>query len=361
MDMSGNMPKRPHAEVMDELKRKLGGISNVIPRNKPVIYLDYPMHGNIGDLLIHAGTDSFFADYNYDVIGRFSIHEFCLCHRPGKPLVFFKDSVRRLDALVKTGATIVFHGGGNLGDIYPDYQMFRELVIARYPDAPIVILPQSVHFGDQAKRAAVARVFAAHPKLFIFARDQESLDFARTDCGCSAALMPDMAHSLWGSLPRHDSNDTRLLNIRRRDPEAVAGLAGSTATFDWDEVISPFDLFLLRLLRKMQSIDTPTRHVVPNHMVWGWYRDYLLRRSIKLVAGYGRVDTDRLHGVVLGALLDMPIICQDNSYGKISRYYRDWFSASDRIVCRVRSKVPLVEPAPQAPTSAIGALREYGV
>ena len=35
---------------------------------------------------------------------------------------------------------------------------------------------------------------------------------------------------------------------------------------------------------------------------------------------YGRVDTDRLHGVVLGALLDMPIICQDNSYGKISRY-----------------------------------------
>src|SRR5438477_46264 len=82
-----------------------------------------------------------------------------------------------------------------------------------------VILPQSVHFGDQANRAAVAKVFAAHPKLFIFARDQESLDFARTDCGCSAALMPDMAHSLWGSLPRHDSNDTRRLNIRRRDPE----------------------------------------------------------------------------------------------------------------------------------------------
>src|SRR4029453_14338336 len=99
MDMSGNMPKRPHAEVMDELKRKLGGISNVIPRSKPVIYLDYPMHGNIGDLLIHAGTDSFFADYNYDGIGLFSIHEFCLCHRSGKPLVFFKDSVRRLDAL----------------------------------------------------------------------------------------------------------------------------------------------------------------------------------------------------------------------------------------------------------------------
>ena len=157
--MSGISTKRPHFEVMDELKQKLGSIMNVIPKSRPVIYLDYPMHGNIGDLLIHAGTDRFFADYNYDVIGRFSIHEFCLCHRPGKPLVFFKDSVRRLDALVKTGATIVFHGGGNLGDIYPDYQMFRELVIARYPDAPIVILPQSVHFENQA--TALRRTWVA--------------------------------------------------------------------------------------------------------------------------------------------------------------------------------------------------------
>jgi len=359
--MSASPTKRPHAEVMDELKRKLAGIVEVIPRSKPVIYLDYPMHGNIGDLLIHAGTDKFFADYGYDVIGRFSIHEFCLCHRPGKPLVFFKESVGRLDALVKTGAIIVFHGGGNLGDIYPDYQMFRELVIARYPDAPTVILPQSIHFGDQAKRAAVAKTFAAHSRLFIFARDRESLDFARTDCGCEATLMPDMAHALWGSLPRHNSADTRLLNIRRRDPEAVVGLAGDAATFDWDEVISPLDLFLLRLLRKMQSIDTPTRHIVPNHVAWGWYRDYLLRRSIKLVGGYGQVDTDRLHGVILGALLDMPVICQDNSYGKISRYYRDWFSSSDRIVCGVRSKVPSVEPAQRMPASAMGALREYGI
>jgi pyruvyl transferase EpsO len=361
MDMSATPAKRPHAEVMEALKRKLGDIVDVIPKSRPVIYLDYPMHGNIGDLLIHAGTDRFFADHDYDVIGRFSIHEFCLCHRPGKPLVYFKDSVRRLDALVATGATIVFHGGGNLGDIYPDYQMFRELVIARYPETPIVILPQSVHFSDSAKRAAVARAFGAHKRLFIFARDRESLDFVRTDCGCDAALMPDMAHSLWGSLPRHDRNDTRLLNIRRRDPEAVAGLAEGAATFDWDEVISSFDLFLLRVLRKLQSIDTPTRHIVPNHVAWGWYRDYLLRRSIKLVAGFGRVDTDRLHGLILGALLDMPIVSRDNSYGKISRYYRDWLAASDRIVCRVPSKVPSVEPAQQLPASAMGALREYGI
>jgi pyruvyl transferase EpsO len=360
MEMSGISAKRPHAEIMDELKHKLGSIVNVIPTNRPVIYLDYPIHGNVGDLLIHAGTDWFFGANGYEVIGRFSIHEFCLTHRPGKPLVFFKDSVRRLDDLVKTGATIVFHGGGNLGDLYRDYQMFRELVIARYPDTPIVILPQSMHFEDNANRAAVAKVFAAHPQLYIFARDRESLDFARNDCGCSAALMPDMAHALWGSLPRHDEGKTRTLHFRRRDKEATAS-ADEIETFDWDDLVGAFDRGMIRLLRKMQSAEFPSRHVVPHHIVWRLYRDHLLRRSIGHVGRYGRVVTNRLHGLILSALLDMPVICEDNSYGKISRYYGEWFAASDRIVYRVRSKVPSVEPAPQAPKSAMGALREYGI
>jgi len=359
--MSGNSAKRPHAEVMDELKQKLGAIANVIPRDRPVIYLDYPIHGNVGDLLIHAGTDRFFEVFGYEVIGHYSIHEFCQTHRPGKPLVFFKDSVRRLDDLVKTGATIVFHGGGNLGDLYRDYQMFRELVIARYPEAPIVILPQSVHFDDVANRAAVARLFAAHPQLFIFARDRESLDFARNDCGRPAALMPDMAHALWGSLPRHSGGAPRLLNFRRRDKEATGGSAGSADTFDWDDLITVFDRGMIRVQRKTQSMEFPTRHIVPSHVVWRWYRDHLMRRSIKFVGSYGRLTTNRLHGMILGALLDMPITCEDNSYGKISRYYGEWFAASDRIDYRPPRETHAAEAASPAPASAMGALREYGI
>jgi pyruvyl transferase EpsO len=358
--MSGATVKRPHAEVMDELKGKLASIVDVIARNRPIIYLDYPMHGNVGDLLIHAGTDRFFTANGYELIGYFSIHEFCLTHRPGKPLVFFKDSVRRLDDLVKTGATIVFHGGGNLGDLYRDYQMFRELVIARYPDAPIVIMPQSVHFEDAANRAATAKIFAAHPQLYIFARDQESLEFARNDCGCPASLMPDMAHALWGSLPRHAGSESRLLNFRRRDKEAVANPASTGATFDWDDLVSVFDRGMIRLLRKTQSIEFPSRHIVPNHVLWGWYRDHLLRRSVKLVGSYGRLATNRLHGMILGALLDMPVTCEDNSYGKVSRYYGEWFAASDRIEYRMSRKRSPLEAGSPAVSSSIGALREHG-
>lgn len=355
--MSDLPAKILHIEVMDELKRKLGAIMDVIPRSRPVIYLDYPMYGNIGDLLIHAGTDRFFADHGYDVIGQFSIHEFCRTRRAGKPLVFFKDSIRRLDDLVRVGATIVFHGGGNLGDLYRHHQMFREIVIARYPDAPVVILPQSMHFEDRANRDATAEIFAAHSQLFIFARDRESLDFARNDCGRPAALMPDMAHALWGHLPRRNGKGNGLLIMRRRDQEAADKTAGTAGTFDWRDAVYASDILLLRLLRKSQSIDFPSRHVVPNHAVWRWCRDRLIRRSVALVAGYEELFTDRLHGMILAALLDMPVTGEDNSYGKISRYYREWFAASDRIDCRQRATSRTSESARPA---AMEGLKEFG-
>ncbi len=359
--MADISPRRPHAEVMDELKRKLNAITEVIPRDRPVIFLDYPIHGNVGDLLIHAGTERFFAANGYRLAGHFSIHEFCLTHRPGKPIAFFKESVRRLDELVKVGGTIVFQGGGNLGDLYRDHQTFRELVIGRYPDTPIVILPQSVHFDDYGNRAATAKVFGAHRHLHVFARDRESLGYVRDECGVASALMPDMAHALWGSLPQVAENKIPTLHFRRRDKEANADASADIETFDWDDAAGALDRGMIRLLRKMQSADFPSRYVVPNHIVWNLYRNHLLRRSIGHVGRYGRLVTDRLHGLILGALLAMPVICEDNSYGKVSRYYTEWFVASDRVVYRVRRKTPSVEPAPKAPASQIGALKQYGI
>lgn len=357
--MADIQPKRRHGDLMAELKRKLDGITAVVPRSRPVIFLDYPIHGNMGDLLIHAGTDRFFAENGYDVLGQFSIHEFCRTHRPGMPIAYFKDSVKRLDALARNDATIVFQGGGNLGDLYRDHQMFRELVIQRYKSTPIVILPQSVHFDDAQNQKATAAVFASHPHLYLFARDQESLDFAQADCGVPSSLMPDMAHALWDYLPRRGDANGRLLNFRRRDKEAAGAAGGASETFDWDDLTSGFDRIMIRLLRKMQSMDFPSRHIVPNHVVWGWQRDRLLRRSVGHVGKYGRLVTDRLHGLILGALLDMPLICEDNSYGKVSRYYSAWFEASDRIEHRRHRNSS--ETAARAPAAPMGVLREYGI
>jgi pyruvyl transferase EpsO len=45
-------------------------------------------------------------------------------------------------------AGVVFlHGGGNLGDIWPHHQHFREAMLAEFRDRTIVQLPQSIHLS----------------------------------------------------------------------------------------------------------------------------------------------------------------------------------------------------------------------
>ncbi|UIF89512.1 polysaccharide pyruvyl transferase family protein (plasmid) [Cupriavidus necator] len=51
-----------------------------------------------------------------------------------------------VEGIIEGSTTIVFHGGGNLGDLYPLHDNFRKLVIKRYPNNKIVILPQTIHF-----------------------------------------------------------------------------------------------------------------------------------------------------------------------------------------------------------------------
>lgn len=44
---------------MDELKKRLESILDVIPSNSKIYYIDYPVHSNCGDLLIMKGTETF--------------------------------------------------------------------------------------------------------------------------------------------------------------------------------------------------------------------------------------------------------------------------------------------------------------
>ncbi len=51
-----NMDSR---HVMSRLKETLTGLLSVIPPQSDIIYADYPLYGNVGDLLIMKGTEAF--------------------------------------------------------------------------------------------------------------------------------------------------------------------------------------------------------------------------------------------------------------------------------------------------------------
>lgn len=321
-----------HRDMMRALKERLAGIAAVIPSGRPVIYLDYPVHNNVGDLLIHQGADAFLEDYGYKVLGRFSLHDFS---RPGaarEGAVVLKASIRDLDALVeRSGCSLVLHGGGNFGDIWPQFQTFRELIIARYRDVPIVVLPQSIHFGSQTERKRSARLLSKHRHLVIFVRDTESLSFVRDDVGAAGEVVPDMAHQLWDHPEFAAATPARAgtLVMRRRDRESRG--RGDAAHFDWGELSGGTSRLLLRALRKWQTIDNPLRHWLPNERLWCVYRDRLVRRAVEKFRPYNGIDTDRLHGMILGALMSKHVRYSEGSYGKLHRYAMRWLSESPLI------------------------------
>lgn len=333
LDAGPDLKRLPHGMIMDGLKQRLGRIAEVIPPARPVIYVDYPVHDNVGDLLIHQGADAFLSDYGYAVLGRFSIHDFCHTRRTGEPLVAFKPSIRDLDALVaRYDCSLVLHGGGNLGDLWPDFQLFREMLIARYSGTSIVILPQSVHFASANARERAARVFGGHRQLFTFVRDVESLAFILDDCGGAGEVVPDMAHQLWGKPAFAAATDTAgTLVQRRRDKERRNEAAAAPGAFDWQDLKSGSDDLILRALRKWQIIDNPLRHWIPNYALWRIYRDHLVQRAVDRFHSYERIDTDRLHGLILGALMSKLVRYGDGTYGKLHRYAQLWLAQSDLI------------------------------
>jgi pyruvyl transferase EpsO len=318
--------------MMDDLKRRLASIVAAMPVTRPVVYLDYPVHDNVGDLLIHQGADAFLEDYGYEVLGRFSMHDFSRRGRDDEAAVVLKPSIRDLDRLIAHARpALVLHGGGNFGDIWPQFQMFREFVIQRYPDTPIVIFPQSIHFNSLEKRKQAAQILGTHKRLFIFVRDEESFGFVRQEAGTDGDVVPDMAHQLWDRPAFAATNGTGTLVMRRRDRESHASAAPAADYFDWRELNGEASRFMLRALRKWQTIDNPLRHVVPNDRLWRIYRDRLIHAAVGRFQPYACIDTDRLHGMILAALLSKQVRYGEGSYGKLHRYAARWFSSSHLI------------------------------
>lgn len=296
------------AHPMDELKNRLQQILNVIPPHSNIYYIDYPVHGNGGDLLIMKGTEAFFKDYDIRVQARYSVLDF-----PDK-LQIPKDHI------------IVLHGGGNFGDLYPAHQKLREKIVADYPGHRVVILPQTIFYKSETEFERTAAIFNRHPDLHLYVRDTLSLDMAQDKFKtCSLYLSPDMAHQLW---PIRSTNlpEKELLCFLRTDIEKTAEqerleAAGQGDYLDWSTLYTRVEQKSIRLFSRM--LQSGGRRL-PVSLIWGKYTDYLVRKAINRFSNYRTVQTSRLHGHILSCLMDKPNVLLDNSYGKNTSYYRTW-------------------------------------
>ena len=301
-----------HAALMHALAAKHAAIAELIG-GRPFHYVDVPVYGNIGDLLILHGTLAFFRRYR-------------LAPRIAAPALSYQSR------WLKRGEVVVFQGGGNFGDLYDEYGMhpLREAVVAAYPENRIVIMPQSIHFAHEAHRERSARLFRQHPDVHIFVRDKSSYHAARAFSD-HVYLMPDMAHQLYPIAAKSDMMTGGALMISRMDDEKnrASGKSGFNvmATTDWPIVIGDKECRIDLFRRGLRGMNRLGLGWLGNKMLftrWIAFSGELIEDAVRLFSAHDRIVTDRLHGHILACLMNKPSIVLDNNYGKNSRYVDAW-------------------------------------
>jgi len=219
--------------------------------------------------------------------------------------------------------TVVIHGGGNIGDLWPDQEAFRERVMADFAESAIVQMPQSIHFDDAANVARVKSAFARHPRFTLFVRDRGSLAVARDCLELDPILAPDMAFALW-PLRRVGRAVTPYVVQCRTDKER-SSYEPVINSFDWVHPPDKAEKWMDDHLREARHLMRLGGFGVSAYGAW---LDRLcslrVRRGLRLLSRGEVVISDRLHGVLLSVLAGIPVVALDNRIGKIRALLDTW-------------------------------------
>ena len=150
------------SQFVSTVSRAIGGADP--DARQPVALLDVPGHANVGDQLIYLG-------------------QLALLEAAGLDISFQCRAGQRIEqnlSRLHPEGPLLMQGGGNLGDLWPAFQLWRERVISEFHDRKIVLLPQSIQFESTSNAQRARRGFAEHPDLTLLLRDYSSLERAKT-------------------------------------------------------------------------------------------------------------------------------------------------------------------------------------
>ncbi|HEY9603927.1 MAG TPA: polysaccharide pyruvyl transferase family protein [Allocoleopsis sp.] len=316
-------------------------------------FLDYPDYFNLGDHLIGIATLFYLTD-----VVKANVNYVATINN------FSEESLEKHIGQ----APIILQGGGNLGDLWSHHQEFREYIISKYRDRPIIIMPQCIYFANPENLTRAAAIFNAHPNLTLFTRDNYSYELAcQHFSNCQVIKAPDMAfHLVDVPLPSYYFNPKKpILYLCREDvelnqpflPDALE--IPNLVVKDW---VNTAD-WVYRGRGRFEELKE-WYWLVPGSILLfreGWQRggfanpkEWLLRYKWEHTHPYAErfntlyapftyrfswslthtgmyqflqsslVITNRLHGHILSTLLGIPNILLPNSYYKNESFYKTW-------------------------------------
>jgi pyruvyl transferase EpsO len=277
-------------------------------------------------------------------------------------LVAHADSFRldTLERRLEPGSTVYLHGGGNFGDMWPDFHTKRLAIIEALHRYRVVVLPQTMWFRSGRVDDRTRQIVDGHPDITLWFRDRESFELGRASVDAAVGLAPDMALALGPQL-RKDPARVPVLWLGRTDRERrgdqPAPDAPDVEVTDWPGTQGPgahtpvAGGALFAAVRATRLLPAPL-HPLAAATGHGLSSLCDVRRARGLsILSRGRVVvTDRLHGHILSCLLGLPHVLVESGYGKVSRFHDSWTAS-----------LPGIEVAPDHPTALDAARRLLGL
>lgn len=279
--------RRYHRDLLTEKKK----------HNPRTVYLVLtPEHTNLGDHAIASEEIRLLQHLGIDYI-----------EITGAQLIKLKNQ-KLLGVMNKT--PILINGGGNLGTLWFDVEQIMRDIVKANPKSPIFIMPNTIFYEDsdwgkdEFKRSL--RLYNAHKKLTIYAREQVSYDTMK-GLYRNVKLMPDMVlfrnecadgTDRKGCLLclRNDLEKTIGQEERAILEEQVRGLFGDAWT----------------------NTDTHATKDVPIDR-----REAELEQKFSEFRSAELVITDRLHGMIFCAITGTPCIVLNSKSPKVRGCY-EW-------------------------------------
>lgn len=297
-------------------------LASVVPAGSRVALVNFPNHRNVGDTLLWLGAKRSLYRIGVDVAYECAWDTF---------------SLRAMRARIGDGA-ILLNGGGNLGDAYRGQQGMREQVLQRCLDNPVVQLPQSTWFRDQANAVAMGERVAAHGGVTLLLRDRASLTFARTHL---RAARTELCHDVALANPPMERRPARspITFLTRDDAERLHDrpdhLLDGIEVHDWANTAegspgdgwSAADAKLLDLNTALRRTMARSDRVGAVARVLGWrplaatfapLARAWVERGVAMASTGQVVVTDRAHGHLLALLLGIHSVVLDTTNAKVS-------------------------------------------
>lgn len=272
--------------------------------NKKVFLIGRPWHGNIGDQALVLAEK---------YILKKVLPEFKIIEMPSE--VYNSKWTKFFGIEINKKEMIFLQGGGNLGTLYINEEIFHRDIVKKYPNNKIIIMPMSIFFHDnefgknELKKSAM--IYNKHKDFTIISRDEISYNFAKKYFGkVNNILAPDSVTSL--------EDIVSLCNIRRK------GICFFLRK-DIEKVVTDDSINKIKDFLDKNKLNYILSDTADNN---SYRTDDARKKSISSRWKYAQssrlVITDRYHGVVFAVITHTPVIVFKSFDTKISSGVK-WF------------------------------------